>query len=105
MNNEWHPTYIIDSVNELTTDASSIEKIVLADAWNCQKRYVTADSQISGENWVTVNLEIINEYWVIADVCNRQRQLIHDRHMKSIEKNKIMSDAWNCKKRNVTADP
>jgi hypothetical protein len=35
---------------------------VMADAWNCQKRYVMADPQIGGENRVTVDLEIVNEY-------------------------------------------
>jgi hypothetical protein len=34
----------------------------MADAWNCQKCYVTADPQISGENSVTVDLEIVNKY-------------------------------------------
>jgi hypothetical protein len=58
----------------------------MADACNCQKRYVTADPQIDNENRVTIDLEIINEYWVTADVCNRQRHWIHDRRIKSIAK-------------------
>jgi len=58
----------------------------MVDAWNCQKRYVKADPQIGGENRVTVDLEIFIECWVTADVFNRQRQLIHDRHIQSIAK-------------------
>ena len=69
------PTHQIDSTNR-----------VKADAWNCQKRYVTADLEIAGENRVTLDLEIVNEYWVIADVCNRQRPWIHNRRIKSIAK-------------------
>jgi hypothetical protein len=34
----------------------------MADAWNYQKHYVTADPQIDGENRVTLDLEIVNEY-------------------------------------------
>jgi hypothetical protein len=34
----------------------------MADAWNYQKHYVTADPQIGGENRVTLDLEIVNEY-------------------------------------------
>jgi hypothetical protein len=45
------PTHQIDSTNR-----------VKADAWNCQKRYVTADLEIAGENRVTLDLEIVNEY-------------------------------------------
>jgi hypothetical protein len=59
---------------------------VMTDAWNCQKCYVTADPYIAGEKTVTVDLEIVNEYWVTPDVCNRQRQWIDDRHIKSIAK-------------------
>jgi hypothetical protein len=35
---------------------------VMADAWNCQKRYANADPQIVSENKVPVELEIDNEY-------------------------------------------
>jgi hypothetical protein len=45
------PTHQIDSKTS-----------VMADSWNCQKRYVTADPQIHGKNKVTVDLEIVNEY-------------------------------------------
>jgi hypothetical protein len=34
----------------------------MADAWNCQKRYVIVDPQIVRENKVLVELEIDNEY-------------------------------------------
>jgi hypothetical protein len=42
----------------------------MADAWNCQKCYVTADLEIAGENRVTLDLENVNEYWVIVVVRN-----------------------------------
>jgi hypothetical protein len=45
------PTHQIDSKNR-----------VMADAWNCQKRYVIVDPQIVSENKVLVELEIDNEY-------------------------------------------
>jgi hypothetical protein len=45
------PMHQIDSKNR-----------VMVDAWNCQKRYVTSDPQISGENRVSIDLEIVNEY-------------------------------------------
>jgi hypothetical protein len=38
------------------------KNIVMADEWNCQKRYVSVDPQIISENRVTVDLEIVNEY-------------------------------------------
>jgi hypothetical protein len=44
------PTHQIDSKNR-----------VMADTWNCKKRYVTVDPEIAGENRVTVDLEIVNE--------------------------------------------
>jgi hypothetical protein len=40
----------------------------MAEAWNCQKRYGTADPQIARENRVPVDLEIVNEYRVTADI-------------------------------------
>jgi hypothetical protein len=43
------PTYQIDSKNR-----------VMADVWNCQKRYFTADPKIISENRVPVELEIVN---------------------------------------------
>jgi hypothetical protein len=45
------PTHQIDRTNR-----------VIADAWNCQKCYVTADPKIAGRKRVTVDLEIANEY-------------------------------------------
>jgi hypothetical protein len=45
-----------------------------------------ADPEIFTENWVTVEREINCENWVAADWWNRQRPLIHDWRMKSIEK-------------------
>jgi hypothetical protein len=45
------PTHQIDSKTR-----------VMVDAWNFQKRYVTADLQIGGKNRVTRDLEIINKY-------------------------------------------
>jgi hypothetical protein len=71
----WRPTHQIDCKNR-----------VMADSCNCQKRYVTADPKIGNENRDTVYLEIFNEWRVTADVCNRQRQWIHDRRIKSIAK-------------------
>jgi hypothetical protein len=59
---------------------------VMAEAWNCQKRYGTADPQIARENRVPVDLEIVNEYRVTADICNQQRQLILNRRIKPIAK-------------------
>jgi len=50
MNGEWQPTYGIDNKSR-----------VMADAWNCQKHYVTTDLQILSENRVTVDHEIVNE--------------------------------------------
>jgi hypothetical protein len=35
---------------------------VMADAWNCKKRYVSPDPLIVSENRVAVDLEIITEY-------------------------------------------
>jgi len=59
---------------------------VMAEAWNCQKRYGTADPQIARENRVPVDLEIVNEYRVTADIWNQQRQLILNRRIKPIAK-------------------
>jgi predicted transposase YbfD/YdcC len=50
------------SMNSRSTHQIDSKNRVMADAWNCQKRYVTTDRQISGENRVTVDLEIVNEY-------------------------------------------
>jgi len=33
----------------------------MANTWNCQKRYVTADPKIDSENKVIIDLEIVNE--------------------------------------------
>jgi hypothetical protein len=33
----------------------------MADAWNCQKRFVITDAEIVSKNWVTVEREIIIE--------------------------------------------
>jgi hypothetical protein len=44
------PTHQIESKNKAK-----------ADAWNCQKYYVTTDLQIFSENRVTVDHEIINK--------------------------------------------
>jgi hypothetical protein len=57
------PTHQLDSKNR-----------VMAEAWNCQKRYFTGDPQIGGENRVTMVLEIVHEYCMTTDVSNRQRQ-------------------------------
>jgi hypothetical protein len=53
------PTHQIDSKNRL-----------MADEWNCQKRYFTYDPYIINEKKDTVDLEIINEYRVTASVWN-----------------------------------
>jgi hypothetical protein len=53
------PTHQIDSKNRL-----------MADEWNCQKRYFTFDPYIINEKKDTVDLEIINEYRVTASVWN-----------------------------------
>jgi hypothetical protein len=61
----------------------------MADEWNCQKRFFTADAEIVSKNWVnwvTVEWEIIIENWVANDAWNRQRKLIHGGRMKSVEK-------------------
>jgi len=69
-----------------------------------QKQYVMAYPLIFNENTVTV-VKIINEYWVTADIWIRLRQWIHDRRIKSITKNRVMADAWNCQKLYVSVDP
>jgi hypothetical protein len=35
---------------------------VMADAWNCKKRYLTVAPYIAGKKRVIVDLEIVNEY-------------------------------------------
>jgi len=40
----------------------------MADAWNFQKCYVTADPSIVSKNWVAVDQEIISENLVTDDV-------------------------------------
>jgi hypothetical protein len=62
MNTEWQLPHGIDSVNEFMTRQGDSKNRVMAAAWNCQKRYVTADLYITGQNRVTVDLEIVNEY-------------------------------------------
>jgi len=84
------PTHQIDSKNR-----------VMADAWSCQKCYVTADPLIVSKNRVIVELEIITENWVTGDVWNPQRPWIHDRRIKSIAKreswlmNRIVKNAMS----------
>jgi hypothetical protein len=50
------------SMNSRPTHQIDSKIRVMAGAWNCQKRYVTADPQIGCKNRVTINLEIIKEY-------------------------------------------
>jgi len=57
-----------------------------ANEWNCQTHSPNAYPEIVSKNWVTVEREIIFENWVTADGWNRQRILIDDGCMKSIEK-------------------
>jgi hypothetical protein len=58
----------------------------MANTWNCETHYATADPEIVTENLVTVEREIIFVNWVAADWWNRKQTLIHDSRMKSIEK-------------------
>ena len=58
----------------------------MANNWKCETHSANADPEIITENWVPVEREIIFENWVAADWWNRQRTLIHDWRMKSIEK-------------------
>jgi len=58
----------------------------MANNWKCETHSANADPEIITENWVPVEREIIFENWVAADWWNRQRPLIHDWRMKSIEK-------------------
>jgi hypothetical protein len=37
------------------------QNIVMVDAWNHQKHYVTVDAEVVGEIWVTVERDIIIE--------------------------------------------
>jgi hypothetical protein len=76
----------IASINSRPPHQIDRKNRVMADAWNCKKRYVTAYPKIAGLIRVTVDLEIVNEYWVTATAWNRQRQWIYDRRIKSIEK-------------------
>jgi hypothetical protein len=69
------PTHQIDSKNRL-----------MATTWNRHTHSANYDPEIVTENWVPVEREIIFENWVAADWWNRQRTLIHDWRMKSIEK-------------------
>jgi hypothetical protein len=77
-------------MNSRTMHQIDIKNRVMADAWNCQKRYVTVDTQIINENWVSVDIEIVIENWVTTDVWNRQRKWIDDRCIKLVAK----LDSW-----------
>ena len=68
------PTHQIDSKNRLM-----IQYGIVTHSTN-------ADPEIVTENWVIIEREIIFENWVAANWWNRQRPLIHDWRMKSIEK-------------------
>jgi len=80
LNDSWHveskarPTQQIDSKNRF-----------MANTWNCETNSANGHQEIITENWVTVEREIIFENWVTADWWNRQRTLIHNWRMKSIE--------------------
>jgi hypothetical protein len=73
---EWtsRPRHQIDSKNRLM-----IQYGIITHSTN-------ADPEIVTEKWVTVEREIIFENWVAAGWWNRQRTLIHDWRMKSIQK-------------------
>jgi len=58
----------------------------MANTWKCETHCANADPEIVTENWVTVERDIIFENWVATEWWNRQRTLIHDWRMKSIEK-------------------
>jgi len=75
MESTARPTYQIDTKNRS-----------MANAWNCQTHSPNANPEIVRKNWVTVEREMIFENWGTADGWNRQRILIHDWSMKSIEK-------------------
>jgi hypothetical protein len=58
-------------MNSWPTPDIDFQNIVMGNAWNRQKQYVTADAEIVCENWVIVEQEIIIENWVTDDAWNR----------------------------------
>jgi len=90
------------SMNSRPTHDIDSQNIVMGDAWNRQKHYVTADAEVVGEIWVTLEREIIIENWVTDDAWNRQRKLIHG--LEIINGNWATLDLENISEKWVTAD-
>jgi hypothetical protein len=61
-------------MNSLMMHQIDSKNRVMANTWNCQKRYVSVDPKIVSKNKVPAELEIVNEYKVTANVWNRQCQ-------------------------------
>jgi hypothetical protein len=90
-NHQWilSDSYVMEStasMNLWPTHQIGSKNRVMADAWNCKKHSITADTYIAGHKRVTVDLEIVKEYWVTSTIWNRQRPWIHDRRIQSIAK-------------------
>jgi hypothetical protein len=74
------------NTNSRLKDEINRENRVIVDAWNRQWKLRPYRPEIVSKNWVTVDLEITTEVWVTADVWSRQRQRIHEGHIKPIGK-------------------
>jgi uncharacterized protein YjaG (DUF416 family) len=74
------------NTNSQLTNEINRENRVIVDAWNLQWKLRHYRPEIVSENRVTVDLEIATQAWVTADVWIRQRQRIHERHIKPIAK-------------------
>jgi len=74
------------NTNSWLTNEIMRENRVMVDAWNRQWKLRHYWPEIVSEHRVTVDLGIATEVWMTPDVWNRQRQSIHERRIKSIEK-------------------